>query len=72
LYISQLDTHTQLMGLYNSVDAEPLTTWLVKNLDAMQVARYGCHSTLTSDLQKRCRANSFGKIHSRIIVHVDK
>lgn len=28
------------MGLYNVQDAEPLTTWLVKNLDAMYVCPY--------------------------------
>jgi hypothetical protein len=60
------------MGLYNPEDAEPLTTWLVKNLDAMQVFLNILHSWLTVHLQKRCGANSFGKIHSGTIDYVDK
>ena len=35
------------MGLYNPEDIEPLTTWLVKNLDAMQVFLNHVHSSLT-------------------------
>jgi hypothetical protein len=60
------------MGLYNPEDAEPLTTWLVKNLDAMQVFLLNLHSWLTNDIQKRRRTNGFGKIHSGVINYVDK